>query len=115
MRTGLNKSEVMMVLQELNEAILYFAGDGTPVKLPGVGTFTPSIDRRGNLKLNYRADMVLKNGLNTSGAFTGQVRNKNRIGLDDPSVRSPSAGSRLYVAPFMANRGSFARCRRPRR
>lgn len=24
MRTGLNKSEVMMVLQELNEAILYF-------------------------------------------------------------------------------------------
>ncbi|MFQ5859869.1 MAG: hypothetical protein ACE5LU_30100, partial [Anaerolineae bacterium] len=78
MRTGLNKSEVMMVLQELNEVILYFAGNGTPVKLPGVGTFTPSIDREGTFKLNYRADMALKNGLNMPGAFTGEVRNKDR-------------------------------------
>ena len=88
MRTGLNKSEVIMVLQELNEVILYFAGNGTPVKLPGVGTFTPSINRRGKFKLGYRADTNLKNGLNAPGAFTGQVRNRDRIGLDDNGYKA---------------------------
>jgi hypothetical protein len=38
MRTGLNKSEVMMVLQEQSEAIVHFGKNGTPVKFPGVGT-----------------------------------------------------------------------------
>jgi nucleoid DNA-binding protein len=39
-RTGLNKSEILMVLQELHEGILYFNKQGTPVKLPGIGTFS---------------------------------------------------------------------------
>lgn len=87
MRTGLNKSEVMMVLQEMNEATLYFNSQGTPVKLPGVGTFTPSIDREGTFKINFRADMGLKKGINAPGAYTGEVSNKNRIGLDNDGYK----------------------------
>jgi len=87
MRTGLNKSEVMMVLQEMNEAILYFNSQGTPVKLPGVGIFTPSIDRKGTFKINFRADMDLKKDINAPDAYTGEVSNKNRIGLDNDGYK----------------------------
>jgi hypothetical protein len=88
MRTGLNKSEVMMVLQETNEAILYFNSQGTPVKLPGVGTFTPSVDRGGTFKINFRADMDLKKRINAGDAYTGTVNNKNRIGLDNAGYKA---------------------------
>jgi nucleoid DNA-binding protein len=88
MRTGLNKSEVMMVLQETNEAVLYFNSQGTPVKLPGVGTFTPSVDRGGTFKINFRADMDLKKRINAGGAYTGTVLNKNRIGLDNAGYKA---------------------------
>lgn len=87
MRTGLNKSEIMMSLQELSEATLYFNNQGTPVKLPGVGTFTPSIDRHGTLKINLRADAALKNGINAPGAYKGTVQNKGHIGLDDAGYK----------------------------
>jgi nucleoid DNA-binding protein len=88
MRTGLNKSEVMMVLQESNEAILYFNSQGTPVKLPGVGTFTPSVDREGTFKINFRADADLKKGINAGDAYKGRVTNKNRIGLDNAGYKA---------------------------
>ncbi|MCR4407232.1 MAG: hypothetical protein NUW24_09970 [Anaerolineae bacterium] len=87
MRTGLNKSEVMMVLQELSDAILYFNNQGTPVKFPGIGTFTPSIDRHGKFNINFRADAALKNGINAPGAYTGQVHHKDRIGLDNAGYK----------------------------
>lgn len=87
MRAVLNKSEVMMVLQEMNEAILYFNSQGTPVKLPGVGIFTPSIDREGTFKINFRADMDLKKGINAPDAYTGEVANKSRIGLDNDGYK----------------------------
>jgi nucleoid DNA-binding protein len=88
MRTGLNKSEVMMMLQETHEAILYLNKQGTPVKLPGVGTFTPSVDREGTFKVNFRADSALKNGLNAPGAYSGPVRNKDRVGLDNAGYKA---------------------------
>jgi len=53
MRTGLNKSEAMMVFQESSEAILNFCKDGKPVKIPGVGTFTPSLDRNGEVSIGH--------------------------------------------------------------
>ncbi len=87
MRTGLNKSEVLMVLQELSDAILYFNKQGTPVKFPGVGTFSPSINRDGKYKIHLRTDMALKKGINAPGTFTGSVKNKDAIGLDNAGYK----------------------------
>jgi hypothetical protein len=87
MRTGVKKSEVQMILQEASEAILYFNCQGTPVRLPGVGTFTPTIGRRGTKRINLRNDPALKNGINAPGAYTGKIRNKSRIGLDDQGYK----------------------------
>ena len=88
MRTGINKSEAMMVFQESSEAILYFCKGGQPVKIPGVGTFTPSMDRNGELMINFRADMELKNGINTPSAYEGEVANKERIGWTNQQYKA---------------------------
>lgn len=87
MRTNVNKSEVMRMLQELNEAILYFNSQGTPVKLPGIGIFTPSIDRHGHININLRADTALNQGINTPRAYTGPIRNKANIGMDNGAYK----------------------------
>ena len=87
-RTGLNKSEVMMVLQELSEGILFFNRQGTPVKLPGVGTFTPSINRKGTYKVNFRADQALKKGMNAPGAYDGRMQNRGNIGLSNEELKA---------------------------
>jgi len=87
MRTSLNRSEVMMTLQELNEAVLFFASEGTPVKLPGLGIFTPGIDRHGNYRVNVRVDKALRQGLNQPNVFGGRIENPGQIGLDNDGYK----------------------------
>jgi nucleoid DNA-binding protein len=88
MRTGLNKSEVMMSMQEFGDVILYFVRDGTPVKLPGLGIFTPSIDREGNLSINFRADPSLKKGIETLSDYVGQMTHRENIGIDNAKYKA---------------------------
>jgi hypothetical protein len=87
-RTGLNKSEVMMVLQELHEAILFFNGQGTPVKLPGVGTFTPGVNRQGTYKINFRADADLKKSINGPNGYHGRIQNKARASWSNEDYKT---------------------------
>ncbi|MCA9928864.1 MAG: hypothetical protein KC419_10320 [Anaerolineales bacterium] len=86
-RTGLNTSEVMMVLQELHEAITFFNGQGTPVKLPGVGTFTPFANRDGAFKISFRADMELKKTINGPDGYQGRMKNKANAGLSNEELK----------------------------
>lgn len=88
MRTNLSKGMVMMMLQELNEAILYFNRQGTPVKLPGIGTFSPSIDRNGGYDIHLRLDPQLRRGINAPRAYTGRIHNRMHIGLDDAQYKA---------------------------
>jgi hypothetical protein len=88
MRTNMNKGTVMMMLQELNEAILYFNSQGTPVKLEGIGTFAPKIDRDGNFSVYLRPDVGLRRGLNVPRAYTGQINNKANIGIDNERYKA---------------------------
>ncbi len=86
-RTGVNKSEVMMVLQELHEALIFFASEGTPIKLPGVGTFTPVINRNGEMKIGFRADTALKKATNHGEAYVGRMKNKSAAGLTNQQLK----------------------------
>jgi nucleoid DNA-binding protein len=79
-RTGLNESEVRMVLLELRDAVSFFNLQGQPVKLEGLGIYTPSIDLDGTLKVSHRADKELTNRLNMPGAFRGEITNRDSIG-----------------------------------
>jgi hypothetical protein len=88
MRTGLNESQVMMVLDELKAAVLFFNGMGSPVKLPGLGRFAPAMKRDGKLKINLQVDTELRKGINADDAFYGEVINHTHIGLDDAAYKS---------------------------
>ena len=46
-RTSLNRGEIENVLQEPNEAIVFFAKQGLAVKLARAGTFAPAEDLGG--------------------------------------------------------------------
>lgn len=87
-RTGLNKSEAMMVFQEMSEMILAFNMRGVPIKLPAVGIVSPSIDRHGRFNINFRADVALKNGSNAPEAYKGEIKNSERIAIDDAEYKA---------------------------
>ncbi len=76
--TGLNESGVRQVLLELRDTIIFFTATGHPVKLEGLGTYTPSINVEGEVNLGYRVDSVLLSKLNEQ--FHGEIINKENIG-----------------------------------
>lgn len=88
MRTGLNEHQVLMVLQELKAAILFFNCLGTPVRLPGLGRFAPSISLEGQLRINLSLDSDLRRGINRPHAFSGRIDNKENIGLDHAGLKA---------------------------
>ncbi len=79
-RTGLHKSDVVGMLAELEDTLLHFLAMGRPVRLEGIGIFTPSIKLDGKIKINFRINKRLQERLNMSGAFTGEIKNKENIG-----------------------------------
>lgn len=85
--TGLSRSEVMMVLLELHDTILYFNRGGQAVKLPEIGTFSPGMDRNGNLRTNFRADVRLKTQMNDQHEYNGRIIHKSRIGWSDEEYK----------------------------
>lgn len=88
MRTGKTAGEVALMLHELKAAIIYFNRRGTPVKLPGLGLFSPSISREGKYRINVRIDNALRKGINADDAFNGRVINRGNIGLDNESFKA---------------------------
>lgn len=86
--TGINRSEVVMLVIELHEALLFFNRQGRAVKLPDIGTFSPGLDRQGNLRINFRADVRLKNQFGRWDKYNGRVHHKNRIGWSDAAYKA---------------------------
>lgn len=77
--TGLNESGVSQVLLEMRDALVFFNRQGRPVKLEGLGTYTPTIDLEGEINVSHRADTHLKRALN-DGNFAGDIENRENIG-----------------------------------
>ncbi len=85
MRTGLNRSEIIMVLMELQAAILHYNGRGHGVKLEGLGTYLPNINYQGEFDVAHRLDRELKRALN-AGNFSGRILNKKHIGKSSDEI-----------------------------
>ena len=80
MRTGANKGTVQLALAELNDAVIFFNLQGAPVKIEGLGIYTPSIDLDGDWDCNHRTDQEIVKALNVPGAYQGVVENRGNIG-----------------------------------
>ena len=79
-RTGLNSSEIIAVLCELRDAIIFFFLTGRGVKLPGLGSYLPNLKPDGTLNTEHRQDRRLKQHLKSSPYFSGKILNKENIG-----------------------------------
>ena len=79
--TALNRGEIGNVLDELNEAIIFYGCQGIPVKINGLGVFTPVMKADGTLRIGLRLDSSISKALNVQGAFTGSVINPGNVGL----------------------------------
>jgi len=77
--------------------ILEFNPDVSPVCFPGVGIFTPSIKRDGQLAIGFRADVALKRRMNTRNFFRGDIKNAENIGADNARLKE------LWDAEFPAD------------
>ncbi|HEY4721516.1 MAG TPA: hypothetical protein VII92_06690 [Anaerolineae bacterium] len=87
-RSSLNRGEIEGNLRELCEAIIFFARQGSAVKLEGVGTFTPSIDLEGTFDVGFRLDTAIDGALNVPGAFTGEVTNRENVGKSAADLKA---------------------------
>jgi len=79
-RTGLNEGEVSLVTKELRDAVIFFNRAGRGVKLEGLGSYLPNLQLDGTFDVQHRLDTAVKNGLNTPGVFTGNIKNRENIG-----------------------------------
>jgi hypothetical protein len=79
-RTGLNRGDVRHMLDEFQDALVFFANNGQGVKLEGVATFGPKIDLKGKISLSSRIAIEINSRLNMDGAFNGDIENSENIG-----------------------------------
>jgi len=79
-RTSFNGGAVVNMLWEFRKALTVFALSGRPVRLKGLGIFSPRIDKDGVVSLNLRVDPWLKSELNVKGRFKGRVENRDMLG-----------------------------------
>jgi hypothetical protein len=77
--TGLDKGEIVHVLLELHDAIVFFGRQGVGVKLEGLGTYLPKIRLDGTLDAQHRLDWGLRRDLNR-GRYTGRMVNRGNVG-----------------------------------
>ena len=78
--TGLNEGTITQVLLELRDTIVYYSALGQAVKLPGLGTFTPTILLDGSFKVSIRPDPFLNHQLNGEGVSREKIANREHIG-----------------------------------
>ncbi|MCP5102034.1 MAG: hypothetical protein GY950_01580 [bacterium] len=79
-RTGLNTGELFLVLMELRDSLFYYTRTGNSVKLPGLGSFSPTMDKDGIFGINHRPDKWIIDNLNAKSKYIGKIRNKDMIG-----------------------------------
>lgn len=79
-RTGLNRSELLFALMEMHDCLYNYLRTGYSVRLPGLGSFAPAVDKNGSFSINHRPDKELTANLNNPNEYLGSIRNKDMIG-----------------------------------
>lgn len=79
-RTNLNRGAILHTLCEFHAAIIHFARMAIPVKLEGIGVFSPSIRKDGKIGLSIRRDRRLIKALGTNDTYEKTILNPRSIG-----------------------------------
>ena len=79
-RTTLSAGVVKNVQESEVETLISLLKEGRPVHT-GIAVFTPYIDTQGNITVSVRVDKRITAALNVPGAFAGNVKNSENIGM----------------------------------
>ena len=79
-RSGFVASDIVGMIYELHDVLLDFLRDGTPVRLEGIGIFSPSVKLDGKIKINFRADKGLIKELNLKHNLKRKITNRKNLG-----------------------------------
>lgn len=79
-RTGLNKGDILQVVNELNEGIVFYTLSGRGIKIDGLGVFKPSVNLKGELSMTVRLDTSFAAELNKPKAFKGDIAHREMMG-----------------------------------
>jgi hypothetical protein len=84
-RTAATKADVKLVFDEMGNALIELFKIGRPLYIKGVGRFTPTVNLKGKMSLNFTLDKELQNTIN-SDIFNGTISNKSNIGLSKEEI-----------------------------
>ncbi|MCX6582664.1 MAG: HU family DNA-binding protein [Candidatus Aminicenantes bacterium] len=79
-RTGLNKGDILQVVNQFKEVIILTTQAGRGVKIEGLATFKPKINLKGQISLSIRIDPSFIAELNAPKTFEGFIENREMIG-----------------------------------
>ncbi len=85
-RTGLTAGDVMQVLHEVRDTLIWSARLGQAGQLEPLGTFTPTLGRDGGLRLHFRPSPRLKRALADRHAIHARIENKRSIEASDAEL-----------------------------
>jgi len=79
-RTGLNKGDILQVVNQFKEVIVLFALSGRGVKIDGLAIFKPKVNLKGEFAITVRLDSSFFADLNKRKAFEGNIENREMMG-----------------------------------
>lgn len=85
-RTTMNEGAIYNSLMELKNALIHYGSLGEPIKLDGVGTFTPTLSLDGTFNISFLPDIEVKGGLNAPDGYVGEYKNKDMIGKTQQDI-----------------------------
>ncbi len=91
-RSGFVASDIVGMIYELRDVILYYLRNGTPVKLEGIGIFSPSIKLDGAIRIKFRADKELVAELNRENNLKNRITNRKYLGKTLSELEKLSSG-----------------------
>lgn len=91
-RSGFVASDIVGMIYELRDVILYYLRNGTPVKLEGIGIFSPSIKLDGTIRIKFRADKELVAELNREHNLKNRITNRKHLGKTLSELEKLSGG-----------------------
>ena len=78
--TTLSEGSIRNVVYQLRDAILMAHRAGQPVKIEGLGSFTPTLRMDGRLGILFRPDPDMLRQLNDRTRFRAKILNRANIG-----------------------------------
>ncbi len=79
-RSGFVSSDVIGMIYEFRDVIRYQLQDATPVRLEGIGIFSPTIKLDGTINIKFRPDKSLVKELNSSHNLKDRITNRKNLG-----------------------------------